>query len=223
MALPTLVAAAFLAFLPLGDAKVSALLDAPAPAAPRAEFSADTLVLVVAEEGNRARYRVREQLARLSFPNDAVGETTTISGTIMVTTAGEVLREGSRFVIRLADLESDADRRDNFLRRNTLSTDQYPDAYFVPTGFRELPSPIPTSGEARFLMDGELTVRDVTRPVTWEVGAEFANGAVLGRAETRFTFDDMGLTVPSVGSVLSIRDDIRLEFDFRLVPPGQGE
>jgi len=187
---------------------------------PTSAASADTLLLTVAEEGNRARYRVREQLARLEFPNDAVGETRSVAGSMLVTSDGEILRGGSRFVIRLADLESDSDRRDNYLRRNTLATDEYPDAVFVPTGFRELPSPIPTSGEARFLLDGELTIRDVTRPVTWQVGAEFAGGAVIGRAETRFTFDEMGLTVPRVGSVLSIREDIRLEFDFRLVPMG---
>ena len=200
-----------------GQAPESAVLAlAPSTSA----VSADTLLLTVAEEGNRARYRVREQLARLEFPNDAVGETSSVAGSLLVTSDGEILREGSRFVIRLADLESDSDRRDNYLRRNTLATDEYPDAVFVPTGFRELPSPIPTSGEARFLLDGELTIRDVTRPVTWQVGAEFAGGAVLGRAETTFTFDEMGLTVPRVGSVLSIREDIRLEFDFRLVPMG---
>jgi polyisoprenoid-binding protein YceI len=191
-----------------------------APADALGAVQADTLLLTVAEQGNVARYRVREQLARLDFPNDAVGETSSISGSLMVTTEGQILREGSRFVIKLADLASDADRRDNYLRRNTLATDEYPDAVFVPTGFRELPTPIPTSGEARFLLDGELTIRDVTRPVTWQVGAEFAGGAVIGRAETSFTFEEMGLTVPSVGSVLSIRDDIRLEFDFRLVPLG---
>ncbi len=179
---------------------------------------ADTLLLTVAEEGNEARYRVREQLARLEFPNDAVGATGTIFGSILVTSEGEILPGGSRFVIRLADLTSDSDRRDNFLRRNTLATESFPDAIFIPTGFRELPSPLPTSGEARFLLDGDLTIRDVTRPVTWQVGAAFENGAVIGRAETRFTFEEMGLEVPRVGSVLSIRDDIRLEYDFRLVP-----
>lgn len=192
----------------------------PGLASARAALRADTLLLTVATEGNEARYRVREQLARLEFPNDAVGITRTVSGSILVTTEGEILPGGSRFVIRLADLVSDSDRRDNFLRRNTLATESFPDAVFVPTGFRELPTPLPTSGEARFLLDGNLTIRDVTRPVTWQVGAAFENGAVIGRAETRFTFGEMELEVPRVGSVLSIRDDIRLEYDFRLFPAG---
>jgi len=191
------------------------------PQAVRGEVVADTLLFTVAEEGNQARYRVREQLARLEFPNDAVGETSSISGSLLVTTEGAILAGGSRFVIRLSELVSDSDRRDNYLRRNTLQTDEFPDAIFVPTGFRELPSPLPVSGGARFLLDGNLTLRQVTRPVTWTVEAEFVNGAVLGRAETRFTFTEMGLTQPSVGSVLSIRDEIRLEYDFRLVPRGQ--
>jgi polyisoprenoid-binding protein YceI len=206
--------------LGLATPSTAPLESAVAPVHAASPAGADTLLLVVADQGNRARYRVREQLARLDFPNDAVGETTSISGSLMLTPEGDVVREGSRFVIRLADLASDSDRRDNYLRRNTLSTDDYPDAVFVPTGLRDLPSPLPASGEATFLLDGELTVRDTTRPVTWQVGAEFAGGAVIGRAETRFTFGDVGLTQPSVGSVLSIRDDIRLEYDFRLVPAG---
>jgi polyisoprenoid-binding protein YceI len=213
-----LVPLLFLAFAPSVPTPV--VLALSSPAVDRATPAADTVLLVVAEEGNRARYRVREQLARLDFPNDAVGETSTVSGSLMVTPEGEIVRAGSRFVIRLADLASDADRRDNYLRRNTLGTEEYPDAVFIPTGFRDLPSPLPATGEASFLLEGELTIRDVTRPVSWQVDAEFSNGAVLGRAETRFTFADMGLTVPTVGSVLSIRDDIRLEYDFRLVPAG---
>lgn len=180
----------------------------------------DTLVFIVAEEGNEARYRVREQLARLDFPNDAVGATTGVQGRIMITAEGEVIREGSRFIIDMAGLASDRDRRDNYLRRNTLRTADHPESIFIPTAIRGLPNPLPPSGEVTFELEGEYTIRDVTRPVTWEVQAEFWEGAVIGQARTSFTFGHFDLQIPSVGSVLSIRDDIRLEYDFRLVPAG---
>jgi polyisoprenoid-binding protein YceI len=205
--------------LPLGATHTPAFPGAMSGAfASSPAASADTVIYVVAEEGNQARYRVREQLARLDFPNDAVGVTTAIQGRVMVTESGEVVREASRFVIGLTGLESDSDRRDNFLRRNTLGTDEHPDAIFVPTAIRGLPNPLPSSGEETLTLEGELTIRGVTRPVSWTVDAEFWEGAVFGQARTNFTFGDFELEVPSVGSVLSIRDDIRLEFDFRLVP-----
>lgn len=195
-------------------------VSAPMPGSNGAFAAGDTLIFVLAREGNVARFRVREQLARIPFPNDAVGEVQSLSGSLAVTTDGVVIPEASRFVIRVADLATDQDRRDNYLRRNTLNTDSYPDVIFQPTALEGLSFPLPQNGNVTFRIVGNLTVRDRTVPATWEVGAALAQGEVRGRAETRFTFDALGLEVPRVGSVLSIVDDIRLEYDFRLRPAG---
>lgn len=194
---------------------------APSAAAPSPTgTTADTLVFIVADQGNEARYRVREQLARLDFPNDAVGVTSGVQGRILVTSDGVVIPEASRIIIDMTGLTSDNDRRDNFLRRNTLRTADYPESVFAPTEIRGLPNPLPSEGQFRFELMGEYTVRDVTRPITWDVEAEFFEGAIIGQARTRFTFGDFDIPIPSVGSVLSIRDEIRLEYDFRLVTGG---
>jgi polyisoprenoid-binding protein YceI len=197
----------------------SAPSSAPAPAA-LASAVADTLIFVLAPQGNVARFRVREQLARIPFPNDAVGEIQTVSGSLAVTSDGVVIPAASRFIIRVADLATDQDRRDNYLRRNTLNTDTYPDVVFQPTAIEGLTFPLPAQGNLSFRIVGNLTVRDRTVPATWTVGAAAAQGEIRGRAETRFTFDALGLEIPRVGSVLSIVDDIRLEYDFRLRPAG---
>jgi len=173
--------------------------------------------LVTAPEGNVARYRVREQLARLDFPNDAVGETSAITGALVLDENGAIVREESRFEVDLSTLKSDSDRRDNYVRRRTLQTEEYPTAVFVPTAIRSAPSPLPTSGEFTFELDGELTIREVTRPITWQVTARAADGTYSGTATTEFTFGTFELDIPRVASVLSIRDNIRLEYDFLLV------
>lgn len=184
-----------------------------APAAAQATYR-----LTVAPQGNEARYLVREQLARLDFPNDAVGVTTVISGGIVVDLTGRIDRAQSRFTIGLAELKSDADRRDNYVRRNTLQTEQHPTAVFVPAAFRNLTLPLPASGDVAFEVTGDLTIRGVTRPVVWQVTGSASNGAVTGVAKTQFTFADFEITKPRVASVLSVADDIRLEYSFFLVP-----
>jgi polyisoprenoid-binding protein YceI len=78
--------------------------------------------------------------------------------------------------------------------------------------------PLPKSGEVKFQMVGNLTVRTVTKPVTWDVVAKVDNGALSGEAKTRFTFGDFELEKPRVRSVLSVDDDITLEYTFLLVP-----
>src|SRR5690606_29339212 len=147
-------------------------------------------------------------------PNDAVGETSNISGTLVLNDDGAVVPAESRFEVDLSTLKSDSDRRDNYIRRRTLQTEQYPKAVFVPTAIRGAPSPLPTTGEFSFELDGELTIREVPRPVTWRVAARAADGRYVGTAVTEFTFGTFELDIPRVASVLSIRDNIRLEYDF---------
>lgn len=176
------------------------------------------LTLRVAPEGNEARYRVREQLAMLEFPNDAVGQTSEVWGSVVLNPDGTVDADESRIQVDLAALASDSDRRDGFLRRNTLETDEHPTLTLVPTFLRGLPNPLPATGDHRFSLVGDLLLKGECFPTAWEVEATFVNGAVLGRASTVVTFQSVGLEKPQVGSVLSVADDIRLEIDFRMVP-----
>lgn len=171
----------------------------------------------VAEAGNEARYLVREQLAGLEFPNDAIGRTAGVTGRLVIGADGTVAKDASRFEIDLASLQSDEDRRDNYLRRRTLETETHPAAVFVPTAIRGLSMPL-EGGERTFEIVGDLTIKQVTRPVTWTVTARQADGAVAGTAKTQFTFEEFGLTKPSLARLLSVADEIRLEYDFRLVP-----
>ena len=174
---------------------------------------------VPAAEGNEARYRVREQLVGFDFPNDAVGKTSKVEGSIMIGADGKLVRDSSRFTIDLRTLVSDQDRRDNFIRRNTIKTDSFPNAVFVPASAQGLPAVLPATGDMAFTLTGDMTIHGVTRPTTWQVKAtRAASGAVTGTATTDFKFGDFGMTIPKVGRVISVDDKITLEYDFHLVP-----
>lgn len=170
----------------------------------------------VVAEGSEVRYRVREQLVGLNFPNDAVGVTGAVEGGVAFDGQGRVVPGGSRFTIDLRTLRSDEARRDNYVRRNTLETDRYPTVTFVPTEARRLPVSLPQSGTVPFELIGDLTVRDATRRVTWDAAATFDGPKVTIRARTAFRFGDFGLRVPRVSVVLSVEDDIKLEADLVL-------
>ena len=174
--------------------------------------------LIVAPDGNEARYRVREQLVGVDFPNDAVGATREITGRIVLDAGGKIVKDQSKITVNVASLKSDRDRRDGFLRRSSLGTDSFPIVTLVPTEVRGLPSPIPASGPVSFDMAGDLTVRGVTRPTTWHVTATAANGSYSGNASTKFTFSDFQMTQPKIRILLSVADTIKLEYDFKLVP-----
>jgi polyisoprenoid-binding protein YceI len=162
--------------------------------------------------GSTAEYRVREQLARLNFPNDAIGTTDSLTGSILIGADGAL---GGRLTVDLRDLESDSGRRDAFLRENTLHTTRFPLAEFVPRRQKGLPTPLPASGKASFTLVGDMTIHGVTSSLTWEVAADLTPVEVSARATTRFPFKAFGLTIPKVMGLLSVDDDIRLVLNVR--------
>ncbi|HBY98956.1 MAG: YceI family protein [Ardenticatenaceae bacterium] len=186
-------------------------------AASHSQAVSGTLRLVLVPSESEVRYRVREQLARLSLPSDAVGITKAISGALVLEPDGIIVPDQSRFVVDLRTLASDESRRDNYVHRNTLETDRFPTAEFVPTEVRGVASPLPTSGDVTFQLMGDLTLHGVTHPTTWAVTAHIEGQDLTGSASTDFTFDDFNLRQPRVPLVLSVEETIRLELDFRLV------
>jgi polyisoprenoid-binding protein YceI len=175
------------------------------------------LRLVLASTGNAARYRVRERLVGHDFPNDAIGETKNLTGAIAFDSNGKVIREASKFTVDAGSFVSDKDRRDGFVRGRLLDAEQYPTVVLVPTAVHGMTIPLPTTGTHPFEMMGDLTVRGVTRPTTWNGTVQFKDGAVSGSAATAFTFDDIQMEQPRVPVLLSVADTIRLEINFNLV------
>jgi polyisoprenoid-binding protein YceI len=176
-----------------------------------------SLRLVLAPTGNAARYRVRERLAGHDMPNDAIGETTSLTGAISFDSNGKVIRTESRFAVDAGSFVSDKNRRDGYVRGRLLEADQYPSIVLIPTDVRGVSLPIPTSGTRPIEMTADLTVRGVTRPTIWKGAVEFQNGGVAGSAATAFTFDDIQMEQPRVPVLLSVADTIHLEISFNLV------
>lgn len=178
--------------------------------------SAAGVRLQVAASGNEARYRVREQLAGFDLPNDAVGRSSAVTGVMVLDSTGRVVPADSRITVDVSGITSDRDRRDGYVRRRILETDSFPNVILRPTAVSGLPWPLPSSGSRTFTLTGDLTVKGVTRPTSWQVTAAFGGDTVTGLAATAFTFADFGLAQPRVPVVLSVGDTIRLEYDFTL-------
>lgn len=191
---------------------------APTPTTASSDSSA-TVTLVVVPEKSEARYRVREQLAGVSLPSDAVGKTNAISGQIVGKMDGTIVSDQSKIVVDVRTLKSDQGMRDGFIQQTPLQTRQYPNVTFVVTSAPGLPLTPPASGPVTFQLIGNLTVRDVTKPVTWDATCQLTNGQTEGmcNATTTFTFADFKLEQPRVGRVISIEDNIKLEVDLDLM------
>lgn len=160
-------------------------------------------------------YRVRERLASLASASEAVGRSTQVSGTMRV--AGDQV-EAVKVEADLRALTSDEGRRDNAIRRLGLESDQFPTAAF------ELAEPLrldrepangrQVTGEGK----GRLTVHGVTREVTADLQGRWDGSTiqVAGRMPVRMS--DFQITPPRVGPVVSIEDDLTVEFRLTFIP-----
>jgi polyisoprenoid-binding protein YceI len=183
-------------------------------AQPQAPKSAGTRLEVV--PGSTASYRVQEQIVGISLPNEAVGSTDAVTGSLVLAPDGSIVSDQSKLSIDLRTLKSDQDRRDQYIKGRTLETDKFPMAEFVPKSVQGLASPLPTTGISGYQLTGDLTIHGVTKEVTWNGIATFSKDQVAGHAKTDFTFATFGLTKPMIGILLSVDDKIQLELEFRM-------
>jgi polyisoprenoid-binding protein YceI len=168
-------------------------------------------------EGTTARYKVREQLAGISFPSDAVGTTQSVTGTVVLNPDGSIDAAKSKLTVDLRTLKSDQQMRDGYIQGRTLETEKFPMLEFVPRRAVGLSAPLPAGMQAQsgFQLVGDMTLHGVTKEVTWNVVATFGNDLVGGRATTTLDFPTFNLTKPSLARLLSVDDKIELEIEFR--------
>jgi polyisoprenoid-binding protein YceI len=154
-------------------------------------------------------YRVREQLTFLSSPNEAVGRSTAVTGSMEVT--GDTV-EKVRIQADLTRLASDERRRDNAIRQRGLESERYP------TATLELAEPIrlataPVQGqEVRGQGKGRLTVHGVTREVDLSVSGRWSGSTIQVVGQLPVRLSDYQIQAPRFGPVVSIEDDAAVEF-----------
>lgn len=183
----------------------------PSPAATAAPAAAGALTFTV-QAGSKAVVRVNEQLADRTLPNDAVLTSEKVTGAFTLNPDG-TFAASSKIAVDLNALASDNSRRDGFIKDNTLQTRRFPEAVFVPVRATGLTLPLAASGEMTFKLTGQMTIRGVTKELTFDVKAARSGGDLTATATVApaFQFATFGMDQPRVFSVISIKDEIRLE------------
>ena len=184
-----------------------------APSTPAATAGADAIRWEIVGERSTATVRVREQLATIPAPIDAV-ITAPASGSFALLPDG-TFGEGSAITVDLTRIASDSAQRDRYVRTTSLETGRYPTATFVPTRTEGLALPLPEGAEFTFRLIGDLTVRAVQREVSFMVTARRDGGILTATAiaDPTWTFAEFGMSVPRAAIVLSVVDEIRLQID----------
>ena len=194
--------------------------------APTASSAASATIVAGAQtwtvsDKSKATVSVREQLASLNFPSDAVLVATGAKGAFQLNDDG-TFGPGSQISFDVGSLTSDQSQRDSFVKQSVLNTRQFPTATFVPTKATGLTLPLAASAHVTFTLAGKLTIHGTEKEVTFTVDATRSGGDLTATATLAPTvkFGDFGMPQPAApGRVLSVVDEIKLTVDLVATGP----
>ncbi|MEY3989764.1 MAG: hypothetical protein RI985_845 [Chloroflexota bacterium] len=192
---------------------------AEATAEPTAEVSSEPATtgartFVIDPAQSSAQYAVEEIFFSDNRLFTAVGVTNAVEGEFEVTADGKPSGKVTRMRVDLRTLKSDSPRRDNAIRRQWLESDKFPYADFVSTDALNLPASYTEGEQVTFMLVGDMTVRDVTKPVEWTVIGTLQGNTVTGEATTVIKMSDFGFAAPDIGGVLKAEDEAALTVKF---------
>ena len=189
-------------------------------AVPETTILSPQLFRIVSEE-SEARFSVYE-----TFPEGtAIGRTDQIAGDLIVDFNNPSNSQLGTIRINVRTLQTDDPDRDRSIRCCVLLTAQqeYEFADFVPTAFSELPSQVELGQTITFQVTGDLTLRGVTRSITFDVNLSVIDADTLqGFATTTVNRTDFSILNDADNGFdyHGVEEQVTLEFDFvaRSVP-----
>ncbi len=181
---------------------------------------------VIVPEVSTASYSVSEEffggaLGRLGIESglvDTVGSTQEVSGEMQLN-LGDLAKPviAGNFVVDVSTLTNDQSRRDNHIRTNALQSFRFPLAEFIITSLESAPSEIADGQEVTFGANGDITIRNITQQITFNLTATLAGDTITGQATTQLKMTDFGFDPPNFVGVLSVEDEFRVNVDFTFV------
>ena len=158
-------------------------------------------------------YRVRERLANLAADSDAVGRTSSITGTATIAASGSAQTvNAATFSVDMTTVKSDRPMRDNRLRNDGIQTDTFPTSTFKLTTPVVLPAEATTGAQVSVTLHGDLTLHGVTKTVDIPARAQLNGSVIQILGSLDFPFSDYSISAPNIGGFVAVEDHGTLEF-----------
>jgi polyisoprenoid-binding protein YceI len=161
---------------------------------------------------SKATYKVNEtffnQGNRLNVAEGTTGE---ITGEIAIDKTKPSASRVGTIKVDISKLASDSEQRDDQIRNRWLESTKFPTATFVAKRLEGLPeTPYTEGAELTFRIVGDLTVRNVTKEVTFDAKGKIVGDLFTGTATTTFNMTDFGFDPPSILGILKAENGVEL-------------
>lgn len=202
--------------VPATEAAPTEAPDAEPTEATDASSSGEERVLYrISQDGSEARFLIDETISGNEII--VVGATSSVEGDIIVNFSNPMESQVGEIAVNARTLRTDTELRDQSLRGLILNTQQYEFIRFAPTAFNALSSdPVSVGDTLEFEITGDVTVRDVTRSVTFAVTVTVASeDRIEGIAVSpEIPYTDFNLSVRPPPNVSFLGDTVTLELEF---------
>ncbi len=145
-----------------------------------------------------------------------VGSTDQVAGEILIDFDNPAASMLGDVVVNARTLTTDSSNRNRAVRGAILGTDTFEFITFSPTSIDGLPSE--PADSFKFTVTGDLTIRDVTQLVTFEVEISGPEDRLEGSASTVVNRTDFGIVIPSVPFIANVSEDVTVSIEFVAVP-----
>lgn len=187
--------------------------ETPTQAAAEASPAGGPVVFEIVSAQSQARFLIDEVLR--GRPVRVVGATDQVAGQIAVDRNNPAASQVGLIRVNARTLTTDNEFRNRAIKNQILNTNAYEFVTFQPTALSGLPASVAVGQTFTFQITGDLTIRDVTRSVTFDVTVTpVSETRIEGLATTTFPYRDFGLRIPDSPSVDTVADVVSLELEF---------
>ena len=148
-------------------------------------------------------------------PKTVVGTTNQVAGEIAVNLADLSTAQVGVIQINARGLTTDNNMRTRTMQNRILETGEFEFITFTPTLVNGLPASAVVGESVSFTISGDLTIRDITQPVVFNVTATVVSETQMsGTATAIVNRGDFDLQIPSVPNVANVEEEVELTIEF---------
>ena len=182
-------------------------------AGPAAGESTEFVTFQFDSSATEARFVIGEILG--GAPNTVIGVNDQVSGEISISASNPAASQIGAIQIEAASFVTDSALRNRAINQFVLQSGIYPIITFAPTSIIGIPGDVSPGAILTLQIAGDLTIREITQPVSFEATINVVNESeIQGTATATISRSDFDLIIPSVPRVAGVDEQLVLELEF---------
>ena len=185
----------------------------PTPTLEPTPTSEPLQIFTIRQEDSEVRFVLDEDLTGMR--NTVIGRSNQVAGQIAIAYSDLSSVQMGIMQVNARTLATDSEFRNRSIYNEILDTNEFEFITFVPTEIIGLPDSVAVGETVTFEVLGDLTIRDITAPTTFNMTVTvISDSEISGSGSTTVLRETFALTIPNVEGVTNIDEMVQLYIDF---------